>query len=229
MINDNRVQQSIPSVYRKPSIERVWTDGHLYREAYVIGTTEGTAILDQFLSQYPSETFVADNPLNWIGYSTGGVREPYTNTTFSVYMWDKIPANLVEEYGCKEYETHLTTPMSWYGLKYDTMTNEKKLKVPYLLEQSKWGVEYTPRPSTIPMNNYEFYGKIYNQDKSVDPNIDCYIACDVDRMRAFCMSEDIQFPVPDAHLEHVNLWGIVYNSNTLDISTVKAYEIVPYS
>jgi len=119
--------------------------------------------------------------------------------------------------------------MSWYGLKYDIVTNEKMLKVPYLLELSKWGFEYTPRPSTIRINHYEFFGKIYNQDKSVDPNIDCYIACNVNQMREFCLKVNIQFPVPDDHLEYVNLLGIVYNSDTLDVSMVKAYEIIPYS
>jgi len=68
MINDIRVQQSIPEVYRAPYIERVWANGQVYREAYTVGTPEGAALVNQFLSQYPSETFVTDNPLNWIGY-----------------------------------------------------------------------------------------------------------------------------------------------------------------
>ena len=229
--DNHAIRDSAPAVYSSPFIERVWANGEVYREAYAISTPEGAAIVNQFLSNFPTETAVTENALNWVGVSAGGIREPYDNNTYSTYLWKNLPAELAEGFSCSEYYSPRAVTMPWFGLKYDSQTKRRVLKIPYWPAKSAHpeAAVHTPRPSSIPANSYEFYGKLYYEDGTVDPNIDCYIATEVQTMRDFCTKVGIQFPVPDDHLEHVNLWGIVYNSETLEITMVKAYEIVPYS
>lgn len=223
-LNDERLKHCVPNVYRTPFVERVWANGQIYREAYAVSTTEGAAIANRYLAERPTESHITDDPLNWVGYSAGGVREPYDNETYSIYIWNQIPSNA----NVSIKDDNRTTPLPWYGIKYDSATGAQMLKVPYFVNYPHVD-KHTPRPTVIPPNNYEFYGRLFYQDGTPEKHIDCYIACDAQSIRNMCDKIGIQFPVPDDHLELVNLWGIVYDSDTLEITMVKAYEIVPYT
>lgn len=200
-----------PDVYNQTFRENVWANGTLYRTAYSVDTTTGESILQNLVENFPDEVIDSDK-LNWIGYNSVNVRPPYTNSTISFYIWKNIPDEIRLSYNIMEKDI-----MPWYGKKYDLTTKEIMIKVPF-------NDPYVG-PEDLPLGTYRFYGKIYRQNGTVDNNIDYYVACPTEEIREYCARHGFNFPCPDDALEYVNLWSIVYKSDTLTPIMVKAYDI----
>lgn len=202
---------------KAPRIETVWIDQKIYRTAYSRALPEGFALHQELEALFPDDMPIENRrDPNWIGKSLGSVREPYTNDTYSLYVWFTPLPETYDKFNVVITPNMMLAP--WYGLKYDSVTKEIMFKLPYAEK-----VPETPKPEGLPDGG--FFGKIYKKDGSIDPNVDYYVNCDASIIREFCTNNDVPFPVPEEHLEHVVVYGIVYDIDTMKVSVVKGYDL----
>jgi len=195
------------------TVDDVYMNGTMKRQDFAIGTPEGIALVAELQQTWPDYEFNA-YPINMVGRYDAH-RPPYQNTSISWYNFEEPSAEVLAGYGLTS-ESYSYRP--WYGLKFDLTTNDILLKV--VIEESSIPEEQRP---VLPDND-KFFARIYNQDGSVDPMVDCYVYASPYTIKAYCEQVGITYPLPDDD-EPSNcwIWGIVYNIETLEVTHVKSY------
>ena len=191
----------------------IYVNKQIKRSDYSISKEEAQPLLNILQSNWPSINFTK-NSLNLVG-SYEGYRPPYTGSSISWYNFEKPSVELLADYGllANSYDYK-----PWYGLKFDLTTKEVLLKA--VVEDQSIGQD--ERPVLPP--SAKFFARIYYKDGTVDPMIDCYVYASPATMRDYCDSVGITYPLPDDNQEfNCWIWGIVYNSQTLEVTHVKSY------
>jgi len=185
------------------------------RSSYSVNTQQATDIINQLHSAIP-EIDVASFQHNWIGISEN-YRAPYNNAAISWYEYKSPTAELLEEYNIPTDIISDMLLLPWYGIKYIPDTGEKYLKLVQL--------EYNGSIPELPYG-MRFFARIYTSDGILLPDVDCYTYTSAEMMQKYCNDNNLVFPAPAEHADSIDLWGVVFNSETLSISIVKAYKFV---
>lgn len=200
--------------------ENVWCDGQLVRTSYNVAQDTAQPLIQELISEFPhlTEEYLKSNPSNQIGVASN-YRLPYTNGCMSWYTWGYLTEEIIDKYNVNVSSDWELKP--WHGFKFDFETKHVWLKVVF---RDKTSLLPTP---DIPNKNC-YYALIYDESGNVDDLIDVYFKADYDDMRQFCLEHDVSYPEPESiEGKTATLFSVVYNKDTLDVDTVKAY-IVNY-
>lgn len=202
----------------------VYMDNTISRVEYTIGKTEGQAIVDLLEATWPDE--VSDynsHPDNSVSEFTPS-RQPYANNSISWYDFSGEPSASQKS----AYSLSYSAYMPWYGLKFDRVTEEVKLKAVVtrdgLLSMYPNALDNITLPEIWDM---PFFARIHSKDGSVDERIDVYQNCPKSIMKEWCEDNSVTFPYDETDTsitDNLVCWGIVYNVTTGNIEHVKAYK-----
>jgi len=192
----------------------VYVNGDIVRKDYNIVLPEGVTILEELESAFPEYINFNRSELNIVG-KYDPYREPYQNPSISWYDIGNYPSEALQ----LNFKTSYLNDdlINWYGLKFDLVTNEVLLKI--VTERY-----YGPQP-VLPVGN-TFYAITHSVDGSVGDWVDAYVYATPKRIKEFCTTHELDYPLqPTTHLECdvIWCWGVVFNKNTLEYGSIKAY------
>lgn len=213
-----QLRSSYKSVDRK---DVVYVNQQIVRYDYNIEFPEAQPLLESLITHFGDQ--IVDDLNDPDKYCTIGTnanyRPPYENQIISWYKFSEMPQSIIDQFSVDVENYNKLLP--WYGRKFDTTTNSVKLKIVFKENDAN----HIPMPE-FPVG-IKFFSKIYNEDGSTDPFLDCYIWTSADYMRGFCEKQNVPFPAPNNVADKISLWGIAYHADTLEILVVKAYEFMP--
>ena len=193
----------------------VYCDKVLVRQDYPTESPNNKALIDRLMQDEFFKTFFnqESDSLGSAGeYSN--YREPYSNKGISVYKCNKPSESLQLQFGASYLDSNLKP---WYGLKFDLTTKEVTLKVVF----SEYDGDLPELPKGV-----RFFSRFHNQDGTARNEIDVFVYATPYRIWDFCNAKGLSYPLPeDEHLksEVIELWGFVFNKDTLEYGPVKAY------
>ena len=193
--------------------DKVFVDSQIVREDASLFYPQAQGYLTTLVEAFPN-SFVdyGGRESNVLG-AYDAYREPYQNPSISWYQFTLPPAAVIERYQI-DIEAYGAKVLPWFGLKHDLVTKAILMK---LVVQD---VAFT-KPD-LPAGN-RFYAVTYDEAGALNPLVDAYITTTADFMRDYCDRHGLLFPVNDAMAEVITLWGVVFNADTLALTTVKAY------
>lgn len=204
-------------------LDKTYMGGSLVREDYAVGTTQGQAIVAKLQATWPDEipSYTTHGKNSVAEYTPQ--RPPYTNNSISFYNFEE-PSDAIKTTFNASYEQY----MSWYGLKFDKVTEDVLAKFVIPAEEMERidSVTYTNVSSNLPMGAYHFYARIHDKSNNINENIDVYFLTDSDVMRAWCTENSYTFPynTSDPSIKpKIMIWGCVYNTTTNAFTHIKAY------
>lgn len=190
----------------------IYMDKQVRREDFTIHLPEAQPLLEELESRWPKYNY-RKNPTNLVGQFEPH-RAPYTNSSISWYDMEQ-PTGVLSDYSVPEgkYQT-----FGWYGLKFDLVTGSVLLKL--VVDESS--IPDSERP-TLP-DGYKFFAVIFDESGQVDPMVDCYVFASPYAMKKYCANVGAAYPFNSSDAERACwIWGIVYNSETLEVEHVKGY------
>lgn len=194
--------------------DAVYSKGVVVRNDYSICLPEGQALLSQLDQAFPGHMVWERNDLNLIG-SYHGYRPPYENESISWYDFEAYPSeDLLAQYGAQGLYPSFK---NWYGMKFDLVTGKILLKL--VVDDID-----IPKPD-LPKGS-KFYAVTHGVGGFVAEWVDCYVYATSDRMKAWCLDKSVDYALPDEVEDdgcYVWVWGVVFNKDTLEIGSVKAY------
>ena len=204
--------------------DTTYLNGSATRTDYAVGTTQGQAIVTKLNNDFSGEVSSFDNnTMNLVGEYTAQ-RPPYNvNNNISFYNFDAPTDTIKNSFGAtyNEYK-------SWYGLKFDTVTNDvlAKFVIPES-EMKRVDVDtYNEINALLPPHSYQFYARIHDKSSNINENVDVYFQADPSVMKSWCTANSYTFPydTTDNTIEPLLfMWGCVYNTTSETITHVKAY------
>lgn len=192
----------------------VYIDKNIIRQDYSIATVQGLEIVKELEAHFPDYLDFKRSDFNVIG-KYDGYREPYTNDSISWYDFGVSPSESLQLEFSASYPT--ADLKRWYGLKFDLVTKEVIFKAVIN--------NYDGETPELP-NGITFYAVSHHQDGSTSDWVDSYVYATPKRIREFCHSKGLAYPLPaDTHeqCDVVWCWGVVFNKTTLEYGVVKAY------
>jgi len=204
--------------------DTTYLNGSATRTDYAVGTTQGQAIVATLNDDFSGEVSSFDNnTINLVGEYTAQ-RPPYNvNNNISFYNFDAPTDTIKNSFGAtyQEYK-------KWYGLKFDTVTNDvlAKFVIPET-EMKRVDVDtYNEINALLPPHSYQFYARIHDKSSNINENVDVYFQADPSVMKSWCTTNSYTFPydTTDNTIEPLLfIWGCVYNTTSETITHVKAY------
>ena len=190
---------------------KVYYNKALVRQDYMVGSTEGDALVAILQEKFPDYSDWCCSSANFLG-EFEGYREPYKNHSITWYNNESKPsAELLAEYNVDYEEDKLH---GWYALKFDLVTEKAILKVGY--------IDIANKSQSLP-NNIWYYAVTYMPDGTISDWVDVYSHETESYMRKFCEDHNLEWPLPDDFDGGVLLWGLLFNKTTLEYKSVKAY------
>ena len=204
--------------------DTTYLNGSATRTDYAVGTTQGQAIVTKLNNDFSGEVSSFDNnTMNLVGEYTAQ-RPPYNiNNSISFYNFD-VPTDTIKNSFGATYNEY----KSWYGLKFDTVTNDvlAKFVIPET-EMKRVDVDtYNEINALLPPHSYQFYARIHDKSSNINENVDVYFQADPSVMKSWCTTNSYTFPydTTDTTIEPLLfIWGCVYNTTSETITHVKAY------
>ena len=204
--------------------DTTYLNGSATRTDYAVGTTQGQAIVAKLNDDFSGEVSSFDNnTMNLVGEYTAQ-RPPYNiNNSISFYNFD-VPTDTIKNSFGATYNEY----KSWYGLKFDTVTNDvlAKFVIPET-EMKRVDVDtYNEINALLPPHSYQFYARIHDKSSNINENVDVYFQADPSVMKSWCTTNSYTFPydTTDTTIEPLLfIWGCVYNTTSETITHVKAY------
>lgn len=204
--------------------DTTYLNGSATRTDYAVGTAPGQAIVATLNDDFSGEvTSFDNNTMNLVGEYTAQ-RPPYNvNNNISFYNFDAPTDTIKNSFGAtyQEYK-------KWYGLKFDTVTNDvlAKFVIPES-EMKRVDVDtYNEINALLPPHSYQFYARIHDKSSNINENVDVYFQADPSVMKSWCTTNSYTFPydTTDNTIEPLLfIWGCVYNTTSETITHVKAY------
>ena len=204
--------------------DTTYLNGSATRTDYAVGTAPGQAIVATLNDDFSGEVSSFDNnTMNLVGEYTAQ-RPPYNvNNNISFYNFDAPTDTIKNSFGAtyQEYK-------KWYGLKFDTVTNDvlAKFVIPET-EMKRVDVDtYNEINALLPPHSYQFYARIHDKSSNINENVDVYFQADPSVMKSWCTTNSYTFPydTTDNTIEPLLfIWGCVYNTTSETITHVKAY------
>ncbi len=205
-------------------IDRTYMNGTQIRTDYSVATLNGQAIVEKLKETWPDEVASYDNNgMNLVAEYTP-TRPPYNNNpNISFYSMDPASPELLESFGA-----HYNEYVEWYGLKFDTVTNDVILKavIPLFEMERVYPQTYNLIMDLLPSKHYTFFARIHDKDGNVNDNVDVYFQGPVDSIKQWCTSYGHTFPfdINDQNIiKKLFIWGCVYNTTSGELTHVKAY------
>jgi len=205
-------------------IDRTYMNGTQIRTDYSVATLNGQAIVEKLKETWPDEVASYDNNgMNLVAEYTP-TRPPYNNNpNISFYSMDPASPELLESFGA-----HYNEYMEWYGLKFDTVTNDVILKavIPLFEMERVYPQTYNLIMDLLPSNHYTYFARIHDKDGNINDNVDVYFQGSVDSIKQWCTSYGYTFPfdINDQNIiKKIFIWGCVYNTTSGELTHVKAY------
>ena len=204
--------------------DTTYLNGSATRTDYAVGTTQGQAIVTKLNNDFSGEVSSFDNnTMNLVGEYTAQ-RPPYNvNNNISFYNFD-VPTDTIKNSFGATYQEY----KSWYGLKFDTVTDDvlAKFVIPES-EMKRVDVDtYNEINALLPPHSYQFYARIHDKSSNINENVDVYFQADPSVMKSWCTTNSYTFPydTTDTTIEPLLfIWGCVYNTTSETITHVKAY------
>ena len=204
--------------------DTTYLNGSATRTDYAVGTTQGQAIVATLNDDFSGEVSSFDNnTMNLVGEYTAQ-RPPYNvNNNISFYNFDAPTDTIKNSFGATYQEYR-----DWYGLKFDTVTNDvlAKFVIPET-EMKRVDVDtYNEINALLPPHSYQFYARIHDKSSNINENVDVYFQADPSVMKSWCTTNSYTFPYDtnDNTIEPLLfIWGCVYNTTSETITHVKAY------
>ena len=204
--------------------DTTYLNGSATRTDYAVGTTQGQAIVTKLNNDFSGEVSSFDNnTMNLVGEYTAQ-RPPYNvNNNISFYNFD-VPTDTIKNSFGATYQEY----KKWYGLKFDTVTNDvlAKFVIPES-EMKRVDVDtYNEINALLPPHSYQFYARIHDKSSNINENVDVYFQADPSVMKSWCTTNSYTFPydTTDDTIEPLLfIWGCVYNTTSETITHVKAY------
>lgn len=204
--------------------DTTYLNGSATRTDYAVGTTQGQAIVAKLNDDFSGEvTSFDNNTMNLVGEYTAQ-RPPYNiNNNISFYNFD-VPTDTIKNSFGATYNEY----RDWYGLKFDTVTNDvlAKFVIPES-EMKRVDVDtYNEINALLPPHSYQFYARIHDKSSNINENVDVYFQADPSVMKSWCTTNSYTFPydTTDDTIEPLLfIWGCVYNTTSETITHVKAY------
>ena len=204
--------------------DTTYLNGSATRTDYAVGTTQGQAIVATLNDDFSGEVSSFDNnTMNLVGEYTAQ-RPPYNvNNNISFYNFDAPTDTIKNSFGATYQEYR-----DWYGLKFDTVTNDvlAKFVIPES-EMKRVDVDtYNEINALLPPHSYQFYARIHDKSSNINENVDVYFQADPSVMKSWCTANSYTFPydTTDNTIEPLLfIWGCVYNTTSETITHVKAY------
>jgi hypothetical protein len=204
--------------------DTTYLNGSATRTDYAVGTTQGQAIVATLNDDFSGEVSSFDNnTMNLVGEYTAQ-RPPYNvNNNISFYNFD-VPTDTIKNSFGATYQEY----KKWYGLKFDTVTNDvlAKFVIPES-EMKRVDVDtYNEINALLPPHSYQFYARIHDKSSNINENVDVYFQADPSVMKSWCTTNSYTFPydTTDNTIEPLLfIWGCVYNTTSETITHVKAY------
>lgn len=193
--------------------DKVFVDGQIVREDATLFYPQAQGYLATLEAAFPNSFVDYDgSPFNVLG-EYDAYREPYQNPSISWYEFIIPPAVVTSRYGI-DLEAFGDMVLPWYGLKHDLVTKAILFKL--VLRDVSFAKPALPAGD-------RFYAVTYDETGARLPLVDAYIITSADFMREYCEQHGLIFPVSEAMAETITMWGVVFNADTLALSTVKAY------
>jgi hypothetical protein len=214
----------ISSVNSTQVKDTTYLNGSATRTDYAVGTTQGQAIVATLNDDFSGEVTSFDNNTNNLVGEYTAQRPPYNvNNNISFYNFDAPTDTIKNSFGAtyQEYK-------KWYGLKFDTVTNDvlAKFVIPES-EMKRVDVDtYNEINALLPPHSYQFYARIHDKSSNINENVDVYFQADPSVMKSWCTTNSYTFPydTTDNTIEPLLfIWGCVYNTTSETITHVKAY------
>jgi hypothetical protein len=214
----------ISSVNSTQVKDTTYLNGSATRTDYAVGTTQGQAIVATLNDDFSGEVTSFDNNTNNLVGEYTAQRPPYNvNNNISFYNFDAPTDTIKNSFGAtyQEYK-------KWYGLKFDTVTNDvlAKFVIPET-EMKRVDVDtYNEINALLPPHSYQFYARIHDKSSNINENVDVYFQADPSVMKSWCTTNSYTFPydTTDNTIEPLLfIWGCVYNTTSETITHVKAY------
>ena len=204
--------------------DTTYLNGSATRTDYAVGTTQGQAIVATLNDDFSGEVSSFDNnTMNLVGEYTAQ-RPPYNvNNNISLYNFDATTDTIKNSFGATYQEYR-----DWYGLKFDTVTNNvlAKFVIPESEMKSVDVDTYNEINALLPPHSYQFYARIHDKSSNINENVDVYFQADPSVMKSWCTTNSYTFPydTTDNTIEPLLfIWGCVYNTTSETITHVKAY------
>ena len=163
--------ESIMSVNPASTMDVTYMGGVVARTDYSIGTTQGQAIVAKLEATWPDElpSYTAHGN-NLVAEYTAN-RPPYVNDSISFYNFEEASDAVKTTFGAS-YQQY----MSWYGLKFDTVTESVLAKFVIPAEEMLRVDEtsYYNVQTALPVGSYHFYARLHDKSNTVFENIDVY-------------------------------------------------------
>lgn len=217
-----------PSVFSavdgSQALDTVYMNGSVTRTDRSVGTTQGQSIVTRLNETWPDEvSSYTANSINLVGEYTPS-RPPYNaNETLSFYDFDGPTTDIKTRFGATYQEY-----MSWYGLKFDTVTENvlAKFVIPMNEMERVDSTTYNAIMNILPPSCGHFFARIHDKSGTVDNNVDVYFFADPELMEDWCSSVSLTFPYDTTDTtisSKIFIWSLVYNTTTETVSHVKAY------
>ncbi|MDC6463803.1 hypothetical protein PQZ07_00725 [bacterium] len=204
--------------------DTTYLNGSATRTDYAVGTTQGQAIVTKLNNDFSGEVSSFDNNTNNLVGEYTAQRPPYNiNNNISFYNFD-VPTDTIKNSFGATYNEY----KKWYGLKFDTVTNDvlAKFVIPET-EMKRVDVDtYNEINALLPIHCYQFYARIHDKSSNINENVDVYFQADPSVMKSWCTTNSYTFPydTTDSTIEPLLfIWGCVYNTTSETITHVKAY------
>lgn len=204
--------------------DTTYLNGGATRTDYAVGTTQGQAIVATLNDDFSGEVTSFDNNTNNLVGEYTAQRPPYNiNNNISFYNFDVPTDTIKNSFGATYHEYK-----KWYGLKFDTVTNDvlAKFVIPES-EMKRVDVDtYNEINALLPPHSYQFYARIHDKSSNINENVDVYFQADPSVMKSWCTTNSYTFPydTTDDTIEPLLfIWGCVYNTTSETITHVKAY------
>lgn len=192
----------------------VYVNKSVVRQDYTIGTSQGAAILNELQTAFPDYADFDRNNANLVG-KYDGYREPYQNASISWYDVGVMPSEQLQLSFNTSYPN--SNMLSWYGLKFDLVTEDVLLKV--VLKN------YDGNKPELPFGDC-FYAITHSKNGTLSSWIDVYVYATPKRISEFCADKGLDYPLPQTthtDCDVVWCWGFVFNKDTLEYGPLKAY------
>ena len=205
-------------------IDRTYMNGVQIRTDYSVGNVEGQVLVKRLKDTWPYEVESYDNNGMNLVAEYIATRPPYDNNPcISFYSWDPASSELLESFGANYNEYK-----DWYGLKFDTVTEEVVLKA--VIPPSEMLIADADAHNAImdllPANNFTFFARLHDKEGIVNENIDVYFQALTNTVKEWCDDNNLNFPFDINNsniIDKLFIWGFVYNKTSGEITHVKGY------
>ena len=213
-------EENIHPDFTRNFCDEVYMDGEIKRTDYSCDRAEALTEINRLVAAFPEYTVeqLTAEAQNVIG-QYGAYRPPYNDNSISFYDFTTPSAETLAAYGC-DADTYGDDLLHWHGIKHDLTNLTKTAK--FVFTQSH-GTYLVNAPSSLPTNRSIFFARIHNADGTIEPWVDVYLISTINYMSEWCEEHSLIFPLPDDVTEQPWCFSIVYNDDTGEMSSVKAY------